>query len=64
MHEIFLGVSQGGDTVKLKIQLSHLNEKKCKIVFQENSLELQFQTRSATLLLNMYIVYHNNYVPG
>ena len=37
--------SQGGDTVKLKIQLAHLNKQKCRVIFQDRSLELQFQTR-------------------
>ena len=41
---------QDGDTVNLKIQLGYLNEKKCKITFQENSLELQFQTKSVILV--------------
>ena len=36
---------QGGDTVKVKVQLSHFNKLKTRVTFAEHSLELEFQTR-------------------
>ena len=42
---VYTVYAQGGDTVKLKVQLSHLNRQNSRLTFQEHSLELQFQTR-------------------